>query len=192
MRLPLHFLSFFLSALPLTTFSPGKFLPRLTDLQMLRWDSWAHTRTPDWMPGEWALLFFLRGQNIWELITVTLLSHTPAAPLTGHHGGNTDKLIPNPQNTFTKDYQIPCAPLLSVWKVGRKGEKEKKKSAGPPPLCGQSTFKIAPPESGDQQLCRREAKGRGAAPPAAQGVWRSWSDPQMLGRESRHRPSFVT
>lgn len=127
MRLPLHFLSFFLSALPLTTFSPGKSLPRLTDLQMLRWDSWAHTRTPDWMPREWALLFFLRGQNIWELITVTLLSHTPAAPLTGHHGGNTDKLIPNPQNTFTKDYQIPCAPLLSVWKVGRKGEKEEKK-----------------------------------------------------------------
>lgn len=116
-----------LSALPLTTFSPGKFLPRLTDLQMLRWDSWAHTHTPDWMPGEWALLFFLRGQNIWELITVTLLSRTPAAPLTGHHGGNTDKLIPNPQNTFTKDYQIPCAPLLSVWKVGRKGEKEEKK-----------------------------------------------------------------
>lgn len=87
----------------------------------------AHSHTPDWMPGEWALLFFLRGQNIWELITVTLLSHTPAAPLTGHHGGNTDKLIPNPQNTFTKDYQIPCAPLLSV-KVGReRGEGEGKK-----------------------------------------------------------------
>lgn len=105
---------------------------------------------------------------------MTLLSHTPAAPLTGHHGGNTDKLIPNPQNTFTKDYQIPSAPLLSVERWAGDGTRGgEKKIARPPLLGGQRTFKITPPESGDHRLLRREAKGRRAACLAARGVLRS-------------------
>ena len=77
------------------------------------------------------------GLKGWRLIAVTLAPHAPAAPLTGPLGENRDKPLLNPQNTFTRDYQIPWTRLLSVW-----GEK-----AVGPRLCGQNRFNMVSPES---------------------------------------------
>lgn len=84
---------------------------------------------------------------------MTLLSHTPAAPLTGHLRENMDKLFLNPQNTFTKDYQTSLNSSV-IYVLG-------KKTVGPL-LCGQNRFKIVPPDSEAQQLSlrrTREAEG---------------------------------
>lgn len=91
----------------------------------------------DWMPGEWTLLSLSRGvKGLKALIAVTLAPHAPAAPLTGPLGENRDKPLLNPQNTFTRDYQIPWTRLLSVWG----------KAVGPW-LCGQNRFNMVSPES---------------------------------------------
>lgn len=76
------------------------------------------------------------GLKDWRLIAVTLAPHAPAAPLTGPLGENRDKPLLNPQNTFTRDYQIPWTRLLSVWG----------KAVGPR-LCGQNRFNMVSPES---------------------------------------------
>lgn len=86
---------------------------------------------------------------------MTLLSHTPAAPLTGHLRENMDKLFLNPQNTFTKDYQTSLN--SSVIYVQEK--------TVCPLLCGQNRFKIVPPESEDQHLSlRRTREAEGECP----------------------------
>ena len=61
--------------------------------------------------------------------------------LAGNLRENMDKPFLNPQNTFTRDYQIPRTPLLSVCGI----------TVGPL-LCGQNRFNVVPPQSGNQLL----------------------------------------